>query len=816
GRGGMGAVYRASDLLTGQTVAIKRVTTPAEDLSFSTYPTAQGSEGTRIALAHEFEMLASLRHPNIISVLDYGFAELLENPQAGRVPYLSMDYLASGRTILEAAKGQTTARRVEMLVEALQALAYLHRRGIEHRDIKPGNILVEGPGSDNPGRVRVLDFGLSIQQETALGGEIAGTLIYLAPELIRRRSPQPPSPLSDLYAMGLIAYEMFAGRHPIEADSISQILLPISRKRPDLSAIKAPPGIVAVIGRLLEKDPESRYPSAEATLIALSDAIDRPIPVETDAIRESYLQAATFVGREQELGSLLTALQAARQGRGSAFLIGGESGVGKSRQVAELRTRAMVAGVTVLRGQAVGDSAQPFLVWRDPARILSLSQDIDPLTASVFKPVIPDIERLLGFDIPDAPDLGGAEDQARLQIALVRLLREMDEPALLVLEDLHWATPESLEALKRVVTVAEGLPLLVVGTFRDDEAPDLPGRLPGMEVIGLNRLSSDEIAMLSGAMLGSSGRDPQVLDLLRKETEGNAFFLVEVVRALAEEAGSLRDVAAMTLPVSVFAEGIQTIVRRRLERVPPPHDLLRLLAIAGRRGNPALIDRLAPDLDRDAWLAASANAAVLEQNAGQWQFAHDKLREQLLADLREDERPTLHRRVAEAIEALHPGDATRAGQLADLWGAAGETERERQYSITAARSAAATGFYQEAVPRFNRAVTLTPQAQRADLLVGLGQAQLGISQYDAAETTLMAALGLLPADSPLVAQALTTLGMVHGSRGEYDEAAARYQEAIASAQRPQDAIRARIGLAKTAITQGDLETGQALAQDALE
>src|SRR5258708_37293375 len=200
GSGGMGSVFRATDRLTRTAVALKRVTALPENLSFASK--ADHKTDLRVALATEFRTLSSLRHPNIISVLDYGFDDQ-------RQPYFTMEYLENATPLSSDSKDRPLHKRIEMIIEMLQALVYLHRRSILHRDLKPGNVLVVN------GRVKVVDFGLSVEVTTLSGKHetetTAGTFAYMAPELFGGASV---SKASDLYAVGVIAYELLVGHHP--------------------------------------------------------------------------------------------------------------------------------------------------------------------------------------------------------------------------------------------------------------------------------------------------------------------------------------------------------------------------------------------------------------------------------------------------------------------------------------------------------------------------------------------------------------------------------------------------------------------------
>ncbi len=696
GEGGMGAVFWANDRLTGDMVALKRVI-GAEERT----PKFLDSEHARLTLAQEFRTLASLRHPHIISVLDYGF-------DANRLPYYTMPLLEGALPVTTYSANCTPLERASLLISVLQALSYLHRRGIVHRDIKPENVLVTPDGT-----VRLLDFGLALSLAHPTDDGITGTIAYMAPEVLRNRAA---TPRSDLFSVGILACEILTGHPPFGRDPRA-ILLNILGGNADLSG--AAPPLRACLASLLAPDPNDRPRDAEAAIELLSSAAGIPVPPETRAVREGYLQASQFVGRDGELQKLLGALDRALAGQGSSWLVRGESGSGKSRLLDELRTWALVRGALVLRSHAVEGGGLPYQLWRDPLRRMALSVPLNDMEAGVLKPLVPDIEKLIGRAIPDLPEAPGRQGQRRLAFTAADIFKRHiaahHQPIVLLFEDLQWAE-ESLAPLKQLNVFMNTLPLLFIGDFRQEERPELPRELPWMETIQLPRLDPASIASLSVSMLGEQGARPHVIDRLHRETEGNAFFIVEVVRALAEEAGSLGEVGTLTLPSAIFAGGMDRLIERRLGRVPSwGQPLLDLAAIGGRQLDVRLLQYLVetsggllpPGSRLDAWLIACGQAAVFEVQEDQWRFAHDKLREAVLLRLDITELPGFHRRVAEAIEAVYPSDEAYAAPLADLWHAAGDAGREAVHTLIAAGQMHTAGESHAALALIDRALLRT-------------------------------------------------------------------------------------------------------------
>jgi tetratricopeptide (TPR) repeat protein len=721
GEGGMGAVYQATDRLNNQAVALKVVNVPLEGLQHASMSPEGSDSDLRVALAQEFKILASLRHPHIISVLDYGFS-------ADQTPYYTMELLSGADTLLEAGLDASLPTRLDLLRQVTLALVYLHRRGILHRDLKPSNIMVKG------GQVKVLDFGLSVAQEhlKPSGETLVGTLAYIAPEVLQK---QLPTAASDLYALGVMAYHMLAGRPPFGRASMMQLISDTLSTPPDLSPlISYGEGVILMVERLLAKDPAARQASAEALLDELQALLGEG-KNQNLSIRESFLQASEFVGREEEFQLLRGALDKARQGQGGAWMIGGESGVGKSRLVEEVRIQALVRGALVARGQAITAGGGPYQLWQNIIRALAVHIELSLAEAAILKRILPDIGQMMGQAVPDAPEIDPAAAQNRLYDTIEALLSRQTQAWVFVVEDLQWMPKggESEAILRRFLALAEQSRLLILATYRHDERPDLPQSFPQMRPLLLNRLTESEIEALTRAMLGQKmDALPQVVNLLENETRGNAFFIVEVMRTLADQAGDLNQIGLKTIPANIFAAGVRATLARRLERVTAEdRDLLYVAAVAGRYLDTPLLNQLYGQ-DTGDWINRLADLAIVEVSAdNQWWFAHDKLREQALGLLNEDQQTALHWRIAKAIEALHPDDPQQWTRLAHHWGGAKVADKEAHYAALAGEQLLNTAAYQEAVPLLERALNLEADpGQQQKLHQHLGEAYFGLGKLD--------------------------------------------------------------------------------------
>ncbi|MET9695794.1 protein kinase [Streptomyces sp. NPDC006529] len=280
GGGGMAQVYRAHDERLGRTVALKAM---RGDLPHD--------PGWAARFRREARAMAALSHPNVVAVHDTG-----EEPGAdgaGPVPFIVMELIA-GRTLAEhlAERGPLpVAEALDLAAQMLAALAAAHAHGLVHRDIKPGNVLLTGDGT-----AKVADFGIAATAEsgaTALtrAGTAIGTPPYMSPEQIEGRAGVDGR--SDLYALGVVLFEMLAGRVPFEADSGFAVgYLHVHAEPPTLAAlgIGVPAPVQGLLTTALAKRPEDRFPDAATMRSAvLVGARSHP---PTEVVRTSALAMA--------------------------------------------------------------------------------------------------------------------------------------------------------------------------------------------------------------------------------------------------------------------------------------------------------------------------------------------------------------------------------------------------------------------------------------------------------------------------------------------------------------------------------------------
>jgi serine/threonine-protein kinase len=267
GRGAMADVYRAHDTASGKTVAVKILRLLVGDEDF---------ENARQRFAREAQVQAMVRHRNVAQLFDSGVTPRDE-------PYIVVELLhgKSLRTILRNEKRVPPARATSYTWQALQGLSAVHDLAILHRDLKPANLMLE-PSPGPVDRVVLIDFGFATLGGSASltrQGFVVGSLTYLAPERLRG---DPADPRSDVYAMGIILFELIAGAPPYTSAQDTDLIdlhlnAPIPPLAPDAASPEGRALLDAIIRRAIAKSPDDRYPSAHAMARDL-EAVAQVIP----------------------------------------------------------------------------------------------------------------------------------------------------------------------------------------------------------------------------------------------------------------------------------------------------------------------------------------------------------------------------------------------------------------------------------------------------------------------------------------------------------------------------------------------------------
>ncbi|HLF08210.1 MAG TPA: protein kinase [Dehalococcoidia bacterium] len=761
GEGGKKKVYLAHDSLLDRDVAFALIKTEGLD------------EAARERITREAQAMGRLGdHPHIATIYDFGIEPSPSaydgEPAAGQ-PYMVLPLLPGGDVadLIEKTENHQLPfeQAVRIADQVCQALEHAHRRGVLHRDVKPGNVVLSEDGT-----AKLADFGLAVaidRSRLTQAGMMVGTVSYMPPE---QALGGEITAKSDLYSTGCMLYEMVTGRPPFVGDDNIAIIgqhlntPPVSPSwhRPDL-----PKGLEALILRLLEKDPNRRPASAAEVRQALASIDLRPDAV--GAIHELPLQQTTdnplyrrtFVGREAELRQLQSAFDAAISGQGSLAMVVGEPGIGKTALVEQLATYVSLRGGRTLVGHSYeeGSLSLPYLAFVETMRSYVVAREPDALKSDLGTGAA-DVARIVS-EIRDRVQvelrpLGDPEDDRwRLFQSVTSFLRNAAtvQPLLIVVEDLHWADRGTLDLMLHIARNLQGARLTIVGTYRDVEVDRTHplssalaelSRVTNLTRIRLRGLTVDEVQRMMNNIRGQEVTWSRA-EAIHRQTEGNPLFVQEVLRYLVEEGLVVREggryarTDAGGPPEAGIPEGLRDVIGKRLSHLSPETNrLLSIAAVIGREFRLETLQAIA-SLDEEQLIGSldeAVKVGVLEERSQvggvHYRFAHAFFRQTLYEELSAPRRLRLHQDVARALEAQYAGrKQEHAAELAEHF--ANSTDRADlakavEYGELAAQRAMAVFDYGEAVRLLERALdvqeVLDPddKAKRCDLLVALGEA----------------------------------------------------------------------------------------------
>jgi len=729
GSGGMGTVYEAIDRERGTRVALKTIS--VADVSLG------------VLLKREFRAVADLAHPNLAAVYELGSEDGLWFFAMERVDGDHFTRWARGReqaaartvnapiarmletdaltinlhglttrefVILDEEPAEETRASAPVrdyeavrraFAELVRGLCALHGAGLWHGDIKPSNVLVRDDGG-----VVVVDFGLArpVAELRPEKGPMAGTPMFMSPEQLAGESAGPPS---DWHAVGSMLYEVLTGRAPFRAGSLLELYFKKSHDVPPSprELVPSTPADLSDVCMALLRPEADRRPSGAELLRIFDGDAGTSLAIER--------APAFFVGRQRELAQLERAYGRARAFYRTVVHVRGSSGIGKSTMVRRfLRGVHNVDQACVLRGRCYERESVPYKAF--DGIIDDLAERLREMNASHVEALVPEWIGELGRVFPallSARGLGARAQRAtvtndarelrrRAWAALAQVLAGLARTKTVVLsiDDLQWADVDSVLLLEALLREDETARILIVASFRPEEAARNESLARHFETCGaLHRagdfievavsslpvIDAEKLARTTLQSLSASVSDVRVR-MLAEEAGGVPFFIEELARFVATEGHTDAELREVSLERAIAA---------RVRALPAEQRaLIEVVAIADTPVQQSLVFEAA-GLDGDALpaLLALRSASMLGRTGSAIEDLvstyHDRIRESVLATMDAKERAARHLALGRALVARHRRDEPGPWVFATVrhLGAAGELLRDADERHAAAR-----------------------------------------------------------------------------------------------------------------------------------
>jgi predicted ATPase/class 3 adenylate cyclase len=607
-----------------------------------------------------------------------------------------------GTSLREAYKNKATDLFpfLQIAINLCDAIAEIHQHHIIHKDINPGNILIDTTGN----RVTLIDFCISStfdlkQQFIANPDLVKGTLAYVSPEQTGRMN-RLVDYRTDLYSMGATFFELLTGTLPFaEKDALEMVHAHIAKVPKPANEInqQIPPQIGKIVSKLLAKNAEDRYQSALGVKADLKKCLDEYVqsgtisdfPIGQEDFTNNFLLPQKLYGREQEISAIIEAFDRCASGSLELLLVSGFSGTGKSAIVHEVHKPittnrgyfisgkydqfqrsepyfALIASFKSLVNIFLTEKEEKLQYFREKLKAALGSE------GQVIVDVIPALEYIIGKQ-PPLTQLGGLEAQKRFTYVFrkfVKAVANQSNPIVLFIDDLQWADSASLNLLESLLQDKDIKHLLVIGAYRINEVGPTHPLMHTLGVVGkagipvgIKQIDNLEIHHLHSLIADALGTGlPQMQELtalVYEKTKGNAFFLTQFLKSLHDK-GFLRfdagtkswscDIALIRATnmtdnvVELMAEKIRTLA-------PNTQNLLTLAACIGNQFDLATLSVISgrdAETLRSDLLEALSEGILIPTDDG-YKFAHDRIQQSAYSLIADNEKAATHLQIGRLL-----------------------------------------------------------------------------------------------------------------------------------------------------------------------
>lgn len=611
---------------------------------------------------------------------------------------------------------------LSVAVSVTTALRKAHSRGVVHKDLRPANVLIDTSGKAwLTGFGKAAPVGAASEASGDLQGSQLNSLPYIAPEQTGRIKRSVDT-RSDLYALGVVFYEMLTGELPFVAvDAVEWVHAHVARRPipPHQRNDTVPPVLERIVLKLLAKRPDDRYQTAAGLEADLQRCLDSwnstgridEFEVASGDAADRLRAPEGLYGRSQQIGAIRAAFDRVRtQGSTEVVLVSGPAGVGKSSVVHELRKSLAQTGSLFASGkfdqytrdipyatiaqafrglvrQILGAGDAELERWRE-----ELVEALGP-NGRLMINLVPELILVIG-EQPPAPELQPHEAKTRFHLVFRRFLAVFARPGrplALFIDDVQWLDAATIELLESITVDPEVRNLLLICAYRDDEVPQqhpfnatrnaMRENLGKVEELMLGPLTPLDLEHLLADMLRSDARSVRSLArLVVDKTEGNPFFVLQFLSSMEEEGIVVFDADkgrwrwdADSIQNTRITDNVAELVASKLIRLPRlTLEAVKLLACLGSGASLATLSIVSAKSETQiaATLWEAVQARFLLRVDEGFVFAHDRVREAAYELVSEDKRPIAHVEIGRALlTSMSPaGRRERIFELIDQFG----------------------------------------------------------------------------------------------------------------------------------------------------